>query len=362
MPAKDRLHEKNIASNGQEMEIIRYKDSNDIDVWFKDVTVVTGKKYTAFLKGNIRNPNQLKGSIKGERIQNRYNRWMEVIGYRNANDMTVRFDDGVILEHCHKTTFRNGGILHPDDTLEKKRIGETSTSSEGFPIRIIAYYGKDDVTIEFEDGTRREGVSYVRFKNGTVAKKRKDRRSTKYVKAPLHVGSKKTARNGQTMEVIEVIASNDLTVRFSDGTVVPHVTSGNFRTGYVGNPNYSVHDRNVARIREEIIGKWRMARNGMYMTVISYRKEVDCDILFEDGTLVPHRCHSSFKKGSIANPNFRSFPVRFGNVTFLKKAFFDGEQYYLYSNGEDRDIGTFQQVKALFPEEFPDTGFSSQVV
>lgn len=49
---------------------------------------------------------------------------------------------------------------------------------------------------------------------------------------------------------------------------------------------------------EEII-----AKNGQKMRVIKYRKAIDIDIQFEDGTIVEHRSYYSFLKGAIKNPN-----------------------------------------------------------
>lgn len=48
-----RVGEKKIANNGIMMEIIAYRNANDIDVRFQDGTVVLNKSYAAFHKGSI---------------------------------------------------------------------------------------------------------------------------------------------------------------------------------------------------------------------------------------------------------------------------------------------------------------------
>lgn len=52
-----RVRESNIANNGQTMTIIGYKNWNDIDIRFEDGTIVKNRGYSAFKSGKIRNPN-----------------------------------------------------------------------------------------------------------------------------------------------------------------------------------------------------------------------------------------------------------------------------------------------------------------
>lgn len=52
----DRLNEIGYNNNGERMTIIRYGNTNDIDVRFDDGTIVEHKQYDSFKKGKIRNP------------------------------------------------------------------------------------------------------------------------------------------------------------------------------------------------------------------------------------------------------------------------------------------------------------------
>ena len=52
-----RVGEKSKANNGMEMKIIGYRSSSDIDVQFEDGTIVKGKRYQQFKRGEIANPN-----------------------------------------------------------------------------------------------------------------------------------------------------------------------------------------------------------------------------------------------------------------------------------------------------------------
>ena len=53
----DRTNEIRVNNNGEEMRIVRYGNTFDIDIQFvKDGTVVEHRKYSSFLKGQIKNP------------------------------------------------------------------------------------------------------------------------------------------------------------------------------------------------------------------------------------------------------------------------------------------------------------------
>ena len=62
-----RVGEKNNANNGLVMEIIEYRNKDDIDVKFEDGTVVCNKKYSDFIVGKIGHPTlkNYRGSNKG---------------------------------------------------------------------------------------------------------------------------------------------------------------------------------------------------------------------------------------------------------------------------------------------------------
>lgn len=53
------------------------------------------------------------------------------------------------------------------------------------------------------------------------------------------------------------------------------------------------------------VGETNIATNGQKMTIIAYHNASNIDIQFEDGTIVYHKEYKRFKKGQIANPNFK---------------------------------------------------------
>ena len=54
------------------------------------------------------------------------------------------------------------------------------------------------------------------------------------------------------------------------------------------------------------LGETRVMKCGMEAIIIRYRKAIDIDVRFEDGTVVERKTYSAFKKGSISNPNIKA--------------------------------------------------------
>ena len=127
---KDRTGETSIATNGQEMTIIAYRNTNDIDVQFEDGYVACHKTYESFKKGTIGNPN--KPSMQSM-IDSRINETstatngqeMTIIAYRKNNDIDVQFEDGYVA--CHKTyeSFKKGTIGNPHFPMRGKGTYKT---------------------------------------------------------------------------------------------------------------------------------------------------------------------------------------------------------------------------------------------
>ena len=85
----------------------------------------------------------------GMRKQNHDGEWMEIKEYFNAQNITVRFDDGTIIYHRQYNDFIKGKIKHPD--FFKRRIGEERIANNGIKMKIIEVYGRDNITIQFDD-------------------------------------------------------------------------------------------------------------------------------------------------------------------------------------------------------------------
>lgn len=107
------------------------------------------------------------------------------------------------------------------------------------------------------------------------------------------VGEKKIAYNGLEMEIVAYRSSDDIDVRFSDGTIVEHRAYSAFRKGLIGLPGSN------RKIRKSHLGEKRIANNGIEMEIVGYRSLNDIDVQFSNGFLVEHRRYSNFANGNI---------------------------------------------------------------
>ena len=104
------------------------------------------------------------------------------------------------------------------------------------------------------------------------------------------VGEENIAKNGLKMKIVKYNSSSDIDIQFEDGTIVYGKNYVDFKRGKIGYPKQSK------------IGDINVAKNGMKMKVIGYRKYNDIDIEFEDGTIIEHARYGCFINGEIAYP------------------------------------------------------------
>lgn len=224
-----------VANNGQKMTIIACRTTADIDVKFEDGTIVTHKKYDSFIKGRIKNPNCTNSNWQENRTMIANNgQEMTIIAFRSTTDVDVQFSDGTIVEHRKYDDFLRGKIRNPN-----YRINETSVHKNGETMRVVAYRESADIDVQFDDGTIVSHTSYSSFLKGTVRKITYDDRKNRE-------GKTNTARNGQKMTVTKYRNSQDVDVKFEDGTIVKHRRFSDFLSGLIGNPNYKKSKEDAA--------------------------------------------------------------------------------------------------------------------
>ena len=102
----------------------------------------------------------------------------------------------------------------------KNRVGETSISSDGQIMIIIAYRSCKDIDVRFEDGVVVTNKSYIHFKSGVIKNPYRD--------ALLRVGEEGIATNGQKMTIIAYHDSENIDIKFEDGTIVLHKSYSDF--------------------------------------------------------------------------------------------------------------------------------------
>jgi hypothetical protein len=298
---KQVVGKKSMSNQGQEMECIAFRSYMDIDVRFEDGTIVKNRQYTHFIEGGIKNPNFCKTHI-GERRKNKSDLWMTIIYIENMSNITVQFDDGEIITNKKYSEFVAGNIGHPFlssrgishkdrtnntcvDLLADQRIGMKSMSKRGQKMTIIAYRSASDIDVQFEDGTIVEHTTFDKFKARKI-------KNPMYFKNK-YIGKKNVSNEGYPMTIIDYISWDKVLVRFDNGYET-YTTASAFDAGQVRNPQVTLDNR---------IGQQSTATNGQIMTIIGYRNSNDIDVQFEDGTIVEHKSMYAFYRGVINNPN-----------------------------------------------------------
>jgi len=180
---KERIGETRMMNCGLNATIIAYRGANNIDIKFKDNTIVTNKTYSNFLIGEIKHPKispakywkdsrKFREDRKTETKMMNCGQYATIIAYRGSKDIDVRFEDGTIVEHKHYEKFKKGAIQNPQikrvKRLKINHLNETRTMSNGMSATIIAYRNYKDIDIKFEDGIIVTHKRYEHYKKGYI--------------------------------------------------------------------------------------------------------------------------------------------------------------------------------------------------
>lgn len=165
-----RIGEKRLMLCGMEAEIIAYRSAGDMDIRFSDGSVKTSCDYNRFKKGElspVRQDRTMYGRV-GEKDMMKCGLEAEIVGYRGSNDIDVEFSDGTLLTGVRYIQFVRKS-LRPHRNYSAERIGEKRIMRCGPEAEIIAYRNANDMDVRFPDGTIRTGVAYHNFSNGKVS-------------------------------------------------------------------------------------------------------------------------------------------------------------------------------------------------
>lgn len=212
------IGEQSRSTSGMIMTIIAFRLYNDIDVQFEDGAIVTHKNYGFFKTGEIKHPDGTgKGVIPSQRIGMKVKQTngqiAEIIDYRTQIDIDIRFEDGTVLTGRRYKAFLDGQIRNPNfcdygTVCRTNRIGKTSTSLDGQTMTIIEYKNSKHMTVKFDDGSI-ASAEYTRFKEGKM-------RSPKWFKNKYE-GLESIPQNGIKYKVIEAIDAKNIKIRFETG-------------------------------------------------------------------------------------------------------------------------------------------------
>jgi len=129
-------------------------------------------------------------SLKNKRLNQREkmncNKYCTIIEYYNANDITVKFDNGKILKHKTYNSFKKGEIKEiPNKEQSSNRLGEKKIMNCGMKATIIKYNNSKDITVKFTDGYVSKNREYKEFIKGKIQNK-----NINYIKLNNLVGKK----------------------------------------------------------------------------------------------------------------------------------------------------------------------------
>jgi hypothetical protein len=353
---KERIGEKRRANNGQMVEIIDYINCNNITVRFEDNTELTHRTYKAFKAGELKNPNVPIGDYKkkskkapenkiGETIRNKYGLLMAIVGYKNAHNVDIEFENGIILLKRSYFHFKNGDIKMPtifpngiriiefayrkdddwyyicshNDWTENKilpireicpepiqtgknqserreihgsLVNVTVTATNGMEITCIADNGSKDITVRFQDGAIKEHQRREYFLKGYIRHPDLPERVNKRSKKQ-HIGEIWPDKKGRNVKIIEYYSNSNVTIEYDDGVRLE-------------NKEYRAVKKGADLYTATRVGETAVARNGLKMKIIDDRIWHDVKIEFEDGVVVGGCTHAQFDAKAVKHPNYNA--------------------------------------------------------
>lgn len=415
---KNRTGEAGILKNGQEIIIKDYRGRNDLDIQLKNGEILYNKSYDYFKRIQKTNQNHKGNRIKfknriGEQAKANNGQWMKIIDYNGYNDVTIQFEDGKIVYNKRYDAFKRGNIANPNCKIAsgiscnefvvyyylrkygfiKKKQGSLKDLGFG-QMELDCYHPDYKIVIEYDGefhafrrntdikknkACKQNGITIIRIRepkcpilNDNSIEYRIDSNERfsssfeavlkeifKYIKsitglnidenisfeqdediilkefnnayinkyAKLRIGETNIASNGQKMTIIAYRSSIDIDIRFEDGTIVTNKTYSAFIKGQVP---HDFKDR---------IGETIRANNNQKMTIIRWRKHIDIDVQFEDGTVVTNKRYDHFKTGDIKNPNCK----KQHSYNFIDRT---GEEN-IASNGQKMKIIVYREYRDI---------------
>lgn len=116
--------------------------------------------------------------------------------------------------------------MSEDNKNVRTIVGREFVNNKKYKFTVIGGNIKHGFTILFRNGTVKENVCYQAIMQGRVRHPKP------------HLGETNISTCGQVMTIIDEKNWSDVTVRFSDGSVVPHKQYKDFLNGNISNPNY----------------------------------------------------------------------------------------------------------------------------
>lgn len=99
----------------------------------------------------------------GETSLNSKGLLMTITEYHAHKNIEVKFEDGTKVCNINYSRFKEGGVAKPVN-----RVGEIHITNQGYKVEIIEYFGWDNCTIRFEDGSIVKNRQYTAIVDGRI--------------------------------------------------------------------------------------------------------------------------------------------------------------------------------------------------
>lgn len=178
---------------------------------------------------------------------------------------------------------------------------------EGMAIKITAYRRYADCDVVFEDGTVLTHQPFDKILSGRIRYPKSEHEISDRIEE-IHsagtcgkirtghrLGEVHMASNGMEMTIVKYRNSVDCDVRFEDGVLVQHRAYDQVQKGKI---QHSL----LSRKRFDREGQEFMTYGGHKAKIIEYRDRHDCDIQFEDGTIVRRLRYTEIAAGQVRHP------------------------------------------------------------
>jgi len=113
-----------------------------------------------------------------------------------------------------------------------ERVGDTSTSFNGERMDIIEYFGANNISIKFQDGTIVRNKKYCNFKMGNIL-------NPNFFKN-TYLGMERVNNQGCKMKIIKYLDADNIDIKFldKDESIIKNTTTGRFKEGSISNPYF----------------------------------------------------------------------------------------------------------------------------
>ena len=168
----EHIGEKRTMKNGHKAQVTSYNSATDITITFDDGTVREHQRYNDFTHGEIKHESELPGRVKpkdhtGETSISNKGENITIVKYLNSQYMNVQFDDGTVAYGVNYQAFVHHKIVKPDYKHYKWFIAQENIEPK--PIQL-----QDVIDIIMNDHTLTPKEQYAKLGVITHGKKSKN--------------------------------------------------------------------------------------------------------------------------------------------------------------------------------------------